>query len=130
MFGRISTGATPGTGTFSILWGNGADANGTVLASSAGFSLGTTQTNCSWECKFLCRCRALGATGSLIVSGYFEANPLVVSSTLQPLLIPATAPAAVTVDLTAANVLSPQFSRSGSTAESMQVHEFIFESLN
>jgi len=36
----------------------------------------------------------------------------------------------VTVDLTQAFVLSPQFIRSGSTAETMQVHEFIFEAVN
>jgi hypothetical protein len=36
----------------------------------------------------------------------------------------------VTIDTTLANVISPQFKRSGSTAETMQVHEFLFEALN
>jgi hypothetical protein len=130
MFGRITTAATPGNGTLDILWGTGADANGTVLASSATVALTASQTNLSWEAEFIVRCRALGASGSLIVMGRLLVNNAVIANTLQPLLIPASAAAAVTVDLTAANVISPQFKRSGSTAETMQVHEINFEALN
>jgi hypothetical protein len=46
------------------------------------------------------------------------------------MLIPASVPAAVTVDLTANNVISPQFLRSGSTAETLQVHDVSYEALN
>ena len=60
----------------------------------------------------------------------FNANVGLVASTLQPVLMPASAPAQVTVDLTQAFVLSPQFIRSGSTAETMQVHELVFEAMN
>jgi hypothetical protein len=45
-------------------------------------------------------------------------------------LIPASVPAPVIVDLTQAFVLSPQFKRSGSTVETMQVHDVIYEALN
>ena len=38
-FGRITSSATPGTVTFSLLWGNGTSANGTVLVSSAAITL-------------------------------------------------------------------------------------------
>lgn len=129
-FGRITTGATPGNGTFSLYLGSGADANGTILAASAAVALTASQTNLSWELELIARARALGATGSLLVTGRMLFNNAVLANTLQPLLFPASAPAAVTVDLTAASVLSPQFKRSGSTAETMQVHEFSFESLN
>ena len=60
----------------------------------------------------------------------FNANVGVIASTLQPVMMPASAPAQVTVDLTQNFVLSPQALRSGSTAESMQVHEFTYEALN
>ena len=76
------------------------------------------------------RCRAIGSSGSLFAWGQMDFNNAVVASTLQPLMIPASAPAAVTVDLTAANVLSPQFKRSGSTAETLQVHDLTYEAMN
>lgn len=130
MFGRITTAATPGNGTFDIYWGSGVDATGTIIASSAAFALTLSQTNLSWELEFIVRCRAMGASGSLFVTGMASFNVGVVAGSLQPILIPASAPAAVTADLTAANVISPQFKRSGSTAETMQVHDFLFEALN
>lgn len=130
MFGRLTTAVTPGNGQFNLYWGSGVDATGTIIASSAAFALTASQTSLTWACQFWVRCRALGATGSLMVLGEAGFNPGVVASTLQPIMIPASVPAPVTVDLTAANVLSPQFLRSGSTAETMQVHDFLFEALN
>lgn len=130
LFGRITTGTTPGNGTFDIYWGTGADANGTILASSATFALTASQTNLSWWLEMIVRCRAGGSSGSLMVTGQTSFNNAVVANTLQPLMIPASAPAATTVDLTAANVISPQFKRSGSTAETMQVHDVLYEALN
>jgi len=130
LFGRITTAATPGNGTFDIYWGNGSDANGTIIGSSAAFALTASQTNLSWELELWVRARALGASGSLFVTGMASFNVGVVASTLQPLMIPASAPAAVAVDLTAASIVSPQFKRSGSTVETMQVHDVSFESMN
>jgi hypothetical protein len=130
MFGRLTTAATPGNGQFNLYWGSGLDATGTVIGSSSTFALTANQTSMTWVCQFWVRARALGATGSLLVLGEAGFNPAVVSSTLQPIMIPASIPAPVTVDLTAANVLSPQFLRSGSTVETMQVHDFLFEALN
>ena len=130
LFGRMTTAATPGNGSWDIYWGTGADANGTVLASSAALALTASQSNMSWRLECIVRCRALGASGSLLVTGEWRANVAVLATSLQPSLIPATAAAATTVDLTAANVISPQFKRSGSTAETMQVHDVLYESLN
>lgn len=132
LFGRITTAGTPGNGQFNIYWGSGADANGTIIGSSAAFALTASQSNLSWWLQFIVRCRTLGGAGvgSLFVTGTTEINNAVVATSLQPVLIPASAPAAVLVDLTANNVISPQFSRSGSTGESMQVHDFLFEALN
>lgn len=130
MFGRITTAATPGNGQWNIYWGSGVDANGTIIGSSAALALTAGQTSLSWRMEIVVRCRAMGATGSLFVTGEWRANIGVLGATLQPALIPASLAAAVTVDLTAANVISPQFLRSGSTVETMQCHDVIYEALN
>jgi hypothetical protein len=79
----------------------------------------------------ICRCRTIGATGTLFVTGLFSANVGLVASTLQPVMLPDNTPAASgSIDLTAAQVLSPQFLRSGSTVETLQVHDVSFEALN
>jgi hypothetical protein len=131
MFGRITTGTTPGNGTFSIYYGSGADATGTVVASSAAIALIASQTNLSWESEIYVHCRTTGATGTLFGTGKALFNVAVMASTTQPMLIPASAPAASgSVDLTAANIISCQFLRSGSTAEAMQVHDLEVTALN
>ena len=127
MFGRMTTGATPGNGTFSLMWGTGADANGTSLVASAATALTASQTNLSWWAQLYVRCRALGSSGTLMATGILKFNEALV---VAELLLPASAPAAVSVDLTQNFVLSPQFLRSGSTSETMQVHEFFCEALN
>jgi hypothetical protein len=131
LFGRIITGVTPGNGTVDIYWGNGAAANGTVIGASAAFALTASMPSTSWRIEAYVRCRAMGATGSLLVTGFIELlNSATLTAAGTVFLIPASAPAAVTVDLTQNFVISPQFKRSGSTAESMQVHDVSFEALN
>lgn len=131
LFGRMTTAATPGNGQFTLYYGTGADANGVAVVQSAAFALTASQTSMSWEAEVLIRCRSMGATGTLFGTGEFNANVAVVASTLQPVMMPASAPAAsASCDLTAALLLSPQFSRSGSTAETMQVHDVSYEALN
>jgi hypothetical protein len=130
MFGRITTAATPGTGTFDLYWGNGTDANGTIIGASPAFTLIASQTSLSWRLEAIIRCRALGAAGvgALFVTGQMNFNTAVVAAGFG--LIPANLAAQTLVDLTAANVISPQFKRSGSTAETMQVHDVLYEALN
>lgn len=130
MFGRITTAATPGNGTFDVYWGTGAAANGTIIGSSAAFALTASQTSLSWRASFDITCRAFGASGALLCTGEASFNNAVVANTLQPLLIPASAAVQTTVDLTAANIVSVQFKRSGSTAETIQVHELNVAALN
>jgi len=132
LFGRITTVLTPGNGSFDVYWGTGADANGTILASSGTLALSASQTNVSWMAEFDITCRKINdaSNGALLVTGEAKFNVGVLASTLAPMLIPATAAAQVTVDLTAANVISVQFKRSGSTAETMQVHDMSVIALN
>lgn len=130
MFGKITTAATPGNGSFNVYWGTGADANGTILASSAALALSASQTSLSWRAEIDIVVRALGATGALLCTGKADFNNAVLANTLQPMLIPASVAAQVTVDLTNSSIISVQFKRSGSTVETMQVHDMTVESLN
>lgn len=131
LFGRMTTGATPGNLTLDTYYGTGADANGVLLASSAAFALTASQTNLSWMLDLFVHCRSIGSAGTLFVTGQFDANVAVVASTLQPVMIPASAPAVSgACDLTAALIISVQAKRSGSTAETMQVHDMEVTALN
>lgn len=128
LFGRITTAATPGNGTWDIYFGTGADANGTILASSAAEALTASQTNLSWEADIFVRTRTTGTTGTLMVTGKATFNESV-KAVRQ--FIPASAPAAsASVDLTGSSIISVQFKRSGSTAETMQVHELVVVAMN
>lgn len=124
LFGRMTTGATPGNLTLGVLYGTGADANGVVLVSSAAVALVASQTNISWQLDVMVHCRSLGSAGTLFACGVFQCNPALIASTAQPVMIPATAPVVSgACDLTAANIISLQALRSGSTAETMTVHD-------
>jgi hypothetical protein len=130
LFGRLTTAATPGNLTVSAYWGNNTAANGTVLAASAASALTASQTNLSWTLQLDIQCRAIGngTLGSLLCTGFMLLNEAVEAPHL---LIPASAPAAVgSLDLTAANYVSVQAKRSGSTAETMQVHRVDYFEVN
>lgn len=127
LFGRVTTALTPGNGTFDIYWGTGADANGTILASGPTNALTASQTNVAWMAQLIVTCRATGSSGALLVTGFAMFNEAVAAAHH---LIPAATPAQVTVDLTANNVISVQFKRSGSTVETMQVHDLEVIALN
>jgi hypothetical protein len=132
LFGRITTGATPGNLTTVVRYGTGADANGTALFTGTALVLIASQTNVSWEMDFFIHCRSIGSAGTLFCTGSAKFNPLVIASTAQPILFPATAPAvSAAVDLTSATLFpSVQVQRSGSTAETMQVHDMEVTALN
>lgn len=131
MFGRITTVLTPGNLTLAVLYGTGADANGVVLAQSAAVTLSASQTNLSWWAEFYIHCRSRGSSGTLFCTGKAHFNNAVIASTLQPILIPASAPAVSgACNLTSALIPSVQALRSGSTAETMQVHDMEVVALN
>jgi len=131
MFGRMTTQGTPGNLQFALYWGTGADANGTILASSTATALVINGTNLSWCAEFDIVCRTVGATGTVFVTGWTEFHVGLVASTTAPILVPASVPAASpSIDLTANNVVSVQANRSGSTGETMQLHNLWFHALN
>lgn len=117
--GTFTSAATPGNLTVSLYWGTGADANGTVLAASAATAWTASQATKTWKAWFDVTIITIGATGSALAFGAFKCDEAAIAAEL---MIPATAPAAVTIDTTTAgNVFSVQAKRSGSTAETMQI---------
>ena len=129
-FGRITTAVTPGNLTLALFYGTGADANGVSVCASAAQTLVASQTNISWRLQLTVHCRSVGSTGTLFGTGEAQFGAAVIAAS--GFLIPASAAAAsASVDLTVAgNVLSLQALRSGSTAETMQIHDLSVIALN
>jgi hypothetical protein len=94
-------------------------------------ALTASQTNISWTAEVTITCRSVGSAGTLFCTGWAKFGNSVIANTLQPILLPASAPAVSgACDLTAANIISVQFLRSGSTVETMQVLEMEVQALN
>lgn len=134
MWGMMTTAATPGNLTAEIRWAT-TDAGGTLLATSAAVALTAAKTNITWLLIAKLQCfntGSGGASGSIISTGIFlpDQTGLLIPAANNPMLLPASAPAAVTADLSAASGLSVQFKRSGSTVETAQVATMDFEALN
>lgn len=131
LFGRCTSALTPGNVSFAVYYGTGAAANGVLLASSGAVAWSASQTNMSFMVEVYVHCRSIGSAGTLFCTGKAVFNPAAVASTLQPLMIPATAPVVSgACDLTAALIISVQMLRSGSTAETAQIHDMEVVAMN
>ena len=131
IFGRCTSVLTPGNVSFAVYYGTGASANGVLLASSGAVAWSASQANMSFEVDVTVTCRTTGSAGTLFCTGDARLNVAAVASTLQPMLIPATSPVVSGgCDLTAALIISVQMLRSGSTAETAQIHEMEVIALN
>lgn len=131
LFGKMTTVLTPGNGSFNVYYGDGTDANGVLLMTGTPVALSASQTNLSWWAELFVRCITIGSVGTLYCTGIAHFNVGLIASTLQPILLPASA-AAVSgaCDLTAAKIISTQYLRSGSTAETMTVQDMETISMN
>lgn len=128
LFGRMTTGATPGNGSFNVYYGTGADANGVLLMTGTPVALTASQTNLSWFAEIFVHCRSTGSAGTLFCTGFAKFNEALLAAGI---LLPASAPAVSgACDLTAALIISVQYLRSGSTAETMQVHDMEVVAMN
>jgi hypothetical protein len=128
LFGRATTGATPGNFQIAVYYGTGADANGVQLVASTAQAMTANQTNLSWEAELDIICRTGGSAGTLFATG----KCIFAEGVVAPhILVPGSAPVVSgSCDLTAANILSVQANRSGSTAETMQIHMMRVTALN
>lgn len=131
MFGRMTSDGTAGNVTLDIYYGSGAAANGTIIQSSAAITHQISRTNDVWWLDLYVHCRATGASGTLFCDGQYEASVTLVLSTAGPNFIPATAPAVSgAIDLTAANIISPQIKQSGAGTWTATVHDLEVISMN
>lgn len=126
-WGKMTTGATPGNGTWSFGLSN---ADNTRLTSSSAKALTASQTNLLYRAEGTATCRTTGATGTAQVVGLGIWNVAMVASTLQPILIPDSAPTTTTFDTTASQGLTFQMARSGSTTETATAVALYLEALN
>jgi hypothetical protein len=128
IYGTITTAATPGNLGVEIYWGS-ADAATTLLASSAALTLIASQTTIPFLVTARCQIRSLGSAAVVFCYGKLEIGAAVVAA--GQAFIPASAPAAVTVDATAAaSGLGVQMKRSGSTAETVTTQLPVFTAVN
>jgi len=123
--GNCTSAATPGNFGFSILLGSNANNTGTNLT-SINVTWAANQANQTWMFDMWCKCRLPGSSGSLVCQGWIFiqgtgiiqcnfSNP-VVSTGLNLLTNPL--------------YLSPQLQRSGSTAETVNMYDIFYESVN
>lgn len=134
LFGKFTTVLTPGNITIEIRYQNAqplTDAGGTILATSPAVALTASKTNISW--RILGRVHSRGAIGTATpLFAWAEFVPdqasLLIPAANNPMMIPQSAAAAVNVDSQAAGGLSVQIKRSGSTVETVTVHDLSVES--
>ena len=137
VFGTLTTAATPGNFTAEIRLAT-SDAGGTILATSTAEAMAANKTTVSFTLDSYVQCHAVqsgaAATGKLFAWGVFNTDPqgaLFTTTAHNPIFLPATAPAeTASLDLTVASGISIQFKRSGSTAETVTVQDYIFQALN
>lgn len=132
VFGKMTTALTPGNLTAEIRYGT-TDNGGTILQTSPAVALTASKTNISFVFEAYVTSRAgISASGSLFAWGRFipDQAGLLIPAANNPMIIPASAAAAVTVDTTVASGINIQFKRSGSTAETVTVQDLLVEALN
>lgn len=135
MFCKVTTVLTPGNFTFEIRYDTGApptDAGGTILATSAATAFTASKTNLPLEIDFSVEARAvIGTTAALFAKGKVisDGAGALITSPNNPIFMPASAPASVNVDTTKASTIHVDVKRSGSTVETITVHDFQVDAL-
>lgn len=120
--------ASPGNLSFNILWGTGADANGTVLMT--GTPAAATSATKRVYLEVVVRCITTGTSGSLEATGWSLWDVGIMASPNFIMMMPTgAAGAGVTADTTAANIVSIQPLQSG-TASTVTVDWLQVEALN
>lgn len=127
--GKMTTSTSPGTLTLALLFGTGADANGTSLVASAAQTLVASQTNITWSLDAYIHCRAVGSSGSLFAMGEAVFGSALIAA--RSFDMPASAAAAVgSLDLTGASFPSLQALVSSGASITMTVQDFALTPMN
>jgi hypothetical protein len=130
---KLTTAVTPGNFTFEIRHQTGAaptDAGGTILATSAATAFTASKTNITAVAQFWVEARGDATTfvptaTPLYAYGEIRADGTgaIITSPGNPIMIPASAAAAVNIDATLAGSIHIDAKRSGSTAETIVVQD-------
>jgi hypothetical protein len=134
MFCKVTTVLTPGNFTFEVRYQTGTptDAGGTILVTSAATAFTASKTNLPIEIDFSVEARApVGTTAALFAKGKVisDGAGALITAPNNPIFMPASAPASVNVDTTLASTIHVDVKRSGSTVETIAVHDFQVDSL-
>lgn len=128
-FGKVTTDGTAGNYVAGI--GYGASDAPTSLGAGATVAGTISQTNITWKFEAYVTCRLIGTSGTLMAHGLWTPAVAVLASTLQPYTIPASAPAATTVDTTVGtNSLVLTLQRSGTGVWTATTTALYIEALN
>lgn len=136
LFGKITTALTPGNLVIELRYQTGTvtDAGGTILATSGAVALAASKTNISWWMEFTVESRAqIGTAAGLFAKGFFltdGASGLFTTAGNNPMVIPASAAAAVNVDTSLASTINVQAKRSGSTVETITCQAYTVSALS
>lgn len=119
--------STTGTPTLLLGFYYGAVA-GSALAATEAFTTASGVTNVQWQLEALTTIRTLGSSGTAWTQGFRFFGTAATTGTFGPL--PGAAPAAVTVDTTAAKVISvgAQWGTS-SASNTITCHRFLIEAV-
>lgn len=124
---------TPGTLTYHIHVGT-ATLSATSDTASAALGLDTTaRTSFPWQLTFTIQCRAVGASGSILVLGQvWQSNVLAsTAANLLPNFMPASSIAATTMNTTVANLLGVSAKFSVNTSgTNITANEYVLESIS
>lgn len=102
---------------------------GTALAATGAITTITAATAWSWELEYEFTCRTIGSSGTVFGQGKVR-MPASLTQFQAEYALPATAPAAVTVDTTAAKALTIGATwGTNSASNTLQCHNFSVESL-
>jgi len=129
VFGKLTTAATPGNLTVELRLQNGTptDAGGTILATSVATALVASKTAASFFADFTVEARAaIGTAANLFGKGLLWVDPTfgVIAAANTPIFVPSNAAANASFDTTQSSTLTVQMKRSGSTVETVAVHDF------
>jgi hypothetical protein len=136
MFGKMTTGATPGNHTTEIRQQAAqpiTDAGGSILATTTAVAAGASKTNISWVIIGHVQGRAaVGTAAAMFAWALFISNQLSVllPAANIPQLIPESAAASVNIDTTAAGGVSLQGKNSGANASTVTVHDLNVQAIS
>lgn len=123
--GRMSNTGTP-TLNLGLYYGG---SGGTALATTGAITTTSGVTNVTWTAELWVVCRSIGTSGTLFTTGWCSGISGTAGVSNVP--FPASAPAAVTVDTTAAKTLDFTATWGTSSASNtITLHQFLVESLN